>query len=226
MVDTLIPPPVSEPELLRRAHALCGLTAGELAARIGIFLPSDPVRAKGKVGELVERALGATAGSQDMPDFPRLGVELKTIPMDELGRVRESTHVCAIDLDRADEEEWEDSRVHRKLQRVLWFPVQAAPGENPAVRLLGRALIWSPTAEQQAVLRRDWESLTGALAVGGMDEISAHQGEALQIRPKAANAAARVEVLTPAGDLVSAMPCGFYLRARFTAQILWHLAAE
>ena len=219
----MIPPPRTETELMARARDLCGLTAGGLARRLGVRLPSDPIRAKGKVGELVERALGATAGSQDQPDFEELGVELKTIPMDALGRVRESTFVCAIDLETLEREEWASSRVLRKLRRVLWIPVAAAPGADPASRELGRALIWSPTMEQEATLRADWHLLMGELALGGVEQVSAHLGEALQIRPKAANAAVRVEVMSPEGIPVPTRPCGFYLRARFTADLLWDL---
>ena len=216
----MIPPPKSEAELLERAESLCGLTAGALARRLGVDLPADPTRAKGKVGELVERALGATAGSQDQPDFPALGVELKTIPMDALGRVRESTFVCAMDLDAVEQEEWAGSRVLRKLRRVLWIPVEAAPGADPGSRVLGRALIWSPSPEQEAILRDDWHLLMGEIALGGVEQVSAHMGQALQVRPKAANATVRVEVTTSRG-ITSSPPCGFYLRARFTAALMW-----
>jgi len=219
----LISPPNTEAELLERAESLCGLTAGNLARRLGVHLPSDSTRAKGKVGELVERALGASAGNQDQPDFPALGVELKTIPMDALGRVRESTFVCAIDLDTVEQEEWEDSRVLRKLRRVLWIPVAAAPGADPASRRLGKAQIWSPTTEQEEILRGDWLLLMGEIAVGGGEQVSAHLGQALQVRPKAANATVRVELTTSRG-ITTTRPCGFYLRARFTAALLWDLS--
>ncbi len=222
----MISPPTTEAELLARARDLCGLTAGDLARRMGVALNTDPVRAKGKVGELMELALGATAGNLDQPDFPGLGVELKTVSMDGLGRVRESTFVCTLDLEQVEREEWGESRVWRKLRRVLWFPVEAAPGEAPGTRRLGRALLWSPTPAQEAGLRADWEALTGAIAVGGIEEISAHMGEALQIRPKAANSSVKVDVITPEGILIPTVPCGFYLRARFTAEVLWNLAGE
>jgi DNA mismatch repair protein MutH len=216
-----VPPPGSEEELLRRAAALTGLTAGELARRLGRRLPGDTVRAKGSIGALLEQALGATAGSRDQPDFPGLGVELKTVPLDAAGRVRESTFVCALDLSRVDREEWAGSRVWRKLRRVLWMPVEAAGVGPPAARHLGRPLLWSPSAEEQAVLRADWMELTGRLAVGGVEELSAHLGQALQLRPKARDGSVRVEVPGPEGEPLPAVPMGFYLRARFTERVLW-----
>jgi DNA mismatch repair protein MutH len=199
------------------------MTVGELARSLGRSLPRDPVRAKGAVGELLERALGADAGNLDLPDFQDLGVELKTIPLDAEGRVRESTYVCYLDLDQVERAEWESSRVRRKLQRVLWFPVEWNPGGAPADRHLGTARIWSPSPEQEALLRGDWFELVGRIAVGAIDEITAHMGQVLQIRPKAATGSVRVDAPGPEGQLLATVPRGFYLRARFTEQVLWSL---
>lgn len=214
-------PPTSEDELLARARDLCGRSAGELADLLGLTLGPSPVRTKGLVGTLVEAALGASAGTRDEPDFPDLGVELKTIPLSLDGRARESTFVCTLDLHEVDREEWGKSRVLRKLRRVLWVPVLCAPGHPPARRRLGRACLWSPSPEEEAMLRADWEDLTGRIAVGGIEEVTAHMGRALQVRPKARSSADRVLTLTPEG-LIETVPRGFYLRARFSTNLLWH----
>lgn len=216
-----ITPPTDEAHLLRRARALVGLTAGQLADRLGQRLPTDTVRAKGRVGELAELALGATAGNLDQPDFPGLGIELKTIPVDAAGRVRESTYVCRINLEQVEREEWETSRVRRKLRRVLWLPVEAAGQGPPAGRRLGYPLLWSPDPQQEALIRGDWMDLLGRIAVGGIEEITAHMGQVLQIRPKAANASVQVEVPGAEGELLLTVPRGFYLRARFTEAVLY-----
>jgi len=217
---TLNPPDTIE-ELLERARALEGLTVEELARRLGRRATRDPVRGKGQAGELLELCLGANAGNQDQPDFQNLGVELKTIPLDDAGHVRESTYVCYLDLEGVHTEEWERSRVWRKLRRVLWVPVEHNPGGAPADRHLGTARLWSPSAEQEAVLRADWTEIVGRIAVGDIEAISAHLGQALQLRPKAPSAAARVEAPGPDGEVILTVPRGFYLRARFTEAILW-----
>ena len=215
-----IVPPRTEEELMARARALAGLSVGALAARLDQALRADVVRTKGRVGELVEAALGATAGSLDQPDFPHLGVELKTIPVDGSGRVRESTHVCYISLDEVEQEEWEDCRVWRKLRRVLWVPVEASTAGPLAERRLGHPVLWSPDEEQLEQIRGDWMDLIGCIAVGGIEEITAHMGQVLQIRPKAKNSSVTTEVLGPEGEVLSTVPRGFYLRARFTESIL------
>ena len=110
------PPPESIDELLARARALAGLRVSQFAAIRGA-----PLRTKGKVGEALERALGASPERGATLDFPQLGVELKTVPVTPEGRPRESTFVCAVQLSDADRAEWESSWVRAKLARVLWI---------------------------------------------------------------------------------------------------------
>lgn len=216
-------PPVSVDELLTRASMLDGLTLGDLADGLHRDLDIDPVRTKGQVGQLVEIALGATAGSLDLPDFPDLGVELKTIPLDRHGRVRESTFVCTVDLKRVGREEWDHSRLWRKLACVLWIPVETPPDLPTHRRHLGTPLLWRPTSAEQQLLRDDWSMIVGRIGSEGVEAVSAHMGRVLQMRPKAANAAARAPATGPEDEPIQAMPRGFYLRARFTEQVLWRL---
>jgi len=68
-------------QLLSQAQSIAGLTFGELADELHIPVPLDLKRDKGWVGMLLERALGATAGSKAEQDFSHLGVELKTLPI-------------------------------------------------------------------------------------------------------------------------------------------------
>ena len=68
---------------------------------------------------LVESAMGAYAQSKPVPDFEHLGIEMKTIPLNENGRPRESTHVCTVPLRELVGQRWKASTVHAKLQRDL-----------------------------------------------------------------------------------------------------------
>ena len=222
-----IPPPASHADLLERARALDGLTLGALAAELGQVLPAELLHGKGRVGALLELALGASGGNRDLPDFPELGVELKTIPADALGRVRESTFVCGINLCAAAREEWATSRARRKLACVLWFPVEAPSTAPLPERHLGTPRLWRPSPEEEALLCADWSLLMGRIAAGGLEQITAHLGEVLQIRPKARRAADRAPAARgPEGEALAEVPRGFYLRARFTERVLWRLSGE
>ncbi len=213
-------PPEDERALVRRAEALAGSSLAEVAAQLGLPVPEGLHRAKGWVGNLVEKALGASAGSRAEPDFPLLGIELKTLPVDAKGQPRESTFVCTIELSRIPEIEWHESRVKKKLGRVLWMPVQADPGLAIDRRRLGAPLLWSPDREEEAALRFDWEELAGQIARAGTESITAHFGRFLQVRPKAAHSRVRRTVVDAEGLAYSTNPRGFYLRTGFTRGLL------
>ena len=223
-MSTLLPgrptPPRSEEELMVRAKALAGLTLGEVARERGWPIPDSSRSGKGWPGQLIEDALGASAASLPEPDFQLIGVELKTIPVDAHGRPRESTYVCSVPLDDASTSTWEESNVRRKLARVLWIPLLCGDALPIGERRAGSPLLWSPDPEQESTLRADWEEFMELICVGRVDEISAHFGTCLQIRPKAASARSRRWAVGADGTPMPTLPRGFYLRTGFTAAIL------
>lgn len=210
-------PPRDEADLMRRAHALVGRSLESLSHDLQMDLKGNPVRLKGKVGELVERALGATGGSHRALDFPELGIELKTIPLDDRDTPRESTFVCAVSLVDADRAEWASSWVRAKLARVLWVPVQA---DLAGSRHFGRPLLWSPSVEQERGLWHDFDEIVGRVGAGDIEGLTARVGRWLQLRPKAAHGGVRTGAPGLDGEIVPTVPRGFYLRARFTGAIL------
>ena len=218
------PPPESVAELMLRANALAKHSIGEIAAALGIPLPSKPKRAKGFVGQLMELALGASPDAFDQPDFPHLGIELKTIPIGVNAHrliPRESTFVCSVSMATAGEETWEGSRLLRRLQRVLFIPIDAANIAALPHRYVHRPYLWQPCEEELAILRTDWEDLMGALGAGYTSSISAHRGRLLQLRPKARSSRVRT-IGTGEDGVAEVLPLGFYLRARATHAILVH----
>ena len=210
-----IRPPSTEDELRERARWLAGRTIDEIAAALGTQAPVSGVRGKGKVGGLVETALGASAGNAARPDFPDLGIELKTIPVDGRGAPRESTFVCTISLADADRSEWETSVARAKLRHVLFVPIVVS-SERADERRVGVPWLWRPTAPQEAVLRADFEDAMGVIGTGGIEALTARTGRWLQVRPKAATGSVRTISFGPEGEWISTVPRGFYLRASFT----------
>ena len=210
-------PPGSEAELLARARALTGVAVSELAAALELSLAAAPARRKGKVGELVELALGARGGGGALHDFPALGVELKTVPVDGAGRPRESTFVCAFAVADAAYADWATSRARAKLARVLFVPVVHDPLAPPR---LGAPLLWRPTAAQDQGLGADFDDLMGLIGVGAIEELTAHRGRWLQVRPKAVDGRPRACAFGPEGEWLPTVPRGLYLRARFVGAVL------
>ncbi len=213
-------PPRSEQELLDNAKLITGRKLADIARRLDWPLSPDQRHNKGEIGELIELALGATASSLPEPDFQLIGVELKTIPIQQDGRPTESTYVCRVPMDGATGQQWQDSLVYRKLARVLWVPIQAEREIPLAERRIGSPFLWSPDTGQAQTLQQDWEELMEKICLGEIDQLSARHGVALQIRPKAANRRALAEAIDSEGQRGQTLPRGFYLRSRFTGEIL------
>jgi DNA mismatch repair protein MutH len=210
--------------LLAQARALAGLTVGELAAALGTPPPARLGERKGWTGELLERALGASAGAEAAPDFPDLGVELKTIPLLPGGRPAESTWVTRVPLDpRRLAAPFAQSALGAKLACVLWVPVEARRADDRD-RRIGRALLWRPDAAERALLERDHEDLAALILAGRVDEITARLGEVLQIRPKGRDGRSRARALGEDGHPTWTSTRGYYLRATFTRRVLARLA--
>ncbi len=212
--------PTSLAELHDRAKALSGHSLAELASQAGLAVPADLKREKGWMGQLLEHFLGAQAGSRPEPDFPELGVELKTLPINRQGKPLESTFVSVAPYEGWQGVSWQGSHVRTKLSRVLWIPILAERGLAPAQRLIASPILHSLEAEEEALLRRDWEELVELLALGRFEEISAHKGHFLQLRPKAANGSVKTQARNAEGDWVAVQPKGFYLRSLYTAGLL------
>ncbi len=212
--------PESESELLRRARSFAGRSIGDVARTFELEVPSSLVRAKGFVGRLVETALGAEASTRPLPDFEELGVEVKTIPIDRRGLPLESTYVSRVSLAPSRDLVWNTSSLKAKLTRVLWVPVEGERTKRISARRFGTALLWSPSPDEEELLRADYEELVQLIALGFVDSITAHRGKILQIRPKAATSAARAPGVDDEGGKRLTLPRGFYLRSKFTASIL------
>ncbi len=142
----------------------------------GWFTPENLKRDKGWIGVLLEIWLGASAGSKPEQDFAALGVELKTIPVDSLGRPLETTFVCVAPLTGNSGVTWETSHVRHKLKRVLWIPVEGERSVPLAQRRVGSPLLWSPNEEEDRQLREDWEELMDMIVLGQVERITARHG--------------------------------------------------
>jgi DNA mismatch repair protein MutH len=213
-----VPPPRSERELLDRAEAIAGRTLAWVAGRHGMRAPADLRRAKGWPGTVLELALGATSASRAAPDFPHLGIELKTIPVTEAGRATEATYVCRAPLDPGDLGTWATSWVRAKLRRVVWIPIVG--GGAPGERIVGAPVAWTPSDEDDALLQTDWEDVAEMVALGELAQLDGRRGRVLQVRPKAADSSVTVATVGEDGEWVRETPRGFYLRAAFTTAIL------
>ena len=165
--------PTSIETLLQRAHQLTGQSFAQLAEDAGLVMPNDLKRDKGWVGMMLEQYLGASAGSKPLQDFPELGVELKTLPVDEFGQPLETTFVCVAPLVNTSGLNWLNSNVRNKLSCVLWLPIDGRRAVPLGQRVVGQPFLWRPTAEQDQALQRDWEEHMDRISLGEVEAITA-----------------------------------------------------
>lgn len=208
--------PSSEEELLARCALIEGLNFAQLAVLTQFPIPSEPSKRKGWAGCAIEIALGTTAGNLPLPDFNHLGIELKTVPLNEKGKPAESTFITSIPLLTIHQQIWLKSQCYQKLKRVLWVPLEGLRTINFEERRIGRAILWSPDQEEEKILEQDWLELTTMIGTGRLEEIDARMGEYLQVRPKAANARSLCYGFDSEGNKALTLPRGFYLRSSFT----------
>ncbi|HBY87012.1 MAG TPA: DNA mismatch repair endonuclease MutH [Colwellia sp.] len=212
--------PSSEQELMYNAQNLAGLTLGELAEQAGIVIPKDLTRNKGWIGLLLEHVLGASAGSRPEPDFPHLGIELKSLPINEQAKPLETTFVSVAPLTGLVGINWHNCYVRKKLARVLWVPVISPKGVPIHERIVGTPFLWSPNADEEALLAQDWQELTDMIVLGQVENIHGKHGQVMQLRPKAANNKARTQAFDRNGKPFMTLPRGFYLKINFTQGLL------
>ncbi|WP_392558667.1 DNA mismatch repair endonuclease MutH [Orbus mooreae] len=214
------PKPTSESMLMAKAREIAGYSLGDIAKSIDLPIPPDLKKKKGWVGQLLELYLGADAGSKAERDFAHLGIELKTIPINQLGYPLETTFICVAPLVENHGITWQSSHVKYKLNKVLWIPVEGDRAIPLAQRRVGSPILWQPSAEEEQQLKQDWQELMDMIVLGKIANITAKHGEFIQIRPKAANGKALTEAFNENGELIMTRPRGFYLKKQFTARIL------
>lgn len=211
--------------LLAHARALVGVELADLADQMGLPVPpvaAGPERTKGWSGQIIERELGVETNGGTGPDFVRLGIELKTVPVDDALKPRESTAVCQIDPIEIAGESWETSTARAKLARVLFVALQVpAQARSVGERRVAAVRLWSPSPEQEQLLRADFDLFVrDYFRRGRSGAITGHLGAVLQVRPKGKNAADQRDGYDETGAATRVGKCGFYLRPAFVASIL------
>ncbi len=214
-----IQPPQNLLELQQRCQEITGKTIQQVAYELALEPPANLLVAKGWLGHIVELYLGTSASSKAMPDFPHLGVELKTIPVDARLKPLESTYVCTVQTNMHTTT-WRESWVYKKLRTVLWAPVIGSKNTALRDRVFAAPLLWHMDPTTEHILQNDWEELMEMLVLGHATHITARYGTFLHIRPKAAHSKILVPYLDHEGEQYDLVPKGFYLRPAFTQNIL------
>jgi len=83
------------------------------------------IKNKGIIGNVIEECyFGIKQNSSMLPDFQKIGVELKIIPLIKHSKkiaVKERTKVCSINYITLAKEDWENSHAKNKLNKILFI---------------------------------------------------------------------------------------------------------
>lgn len=210
---------MNEQNLLNKCSNIEGLSFAQIAQSLNTMPSHTALMRKGWVGQALERLLGLKNNTLPGPDFKNLGIELKTLPLNQAHKPVESTFITGISLLNIHQETWQTSRCWSKLKKILWIPIEGDNNIPFLSRRVGKAILWSPSAKDTAVLQKDWTELTSYILLGRLDEIDAKFGEYLQIRPKAATGRSLTYAYDKHGQKNLTLPRGFYLRSSFTAKM-------
>lgn len=225
------PVPSNEEEMLQRLKLIAGRQIQELidlnlgGKKLNHFRTQNKIKSlessdpelpmdKGLWGRMIERALGVRESNVHGPDFPHLGIELKTLPIAD-GKPKESTFVTALSFRQAKRAKWLDSAVYKKLRRILFVPIEGSPKIPPLERRVGLGFLYSPSLEVDKQFEEDFENIMALVSEGYAESLTAKVGLFLQVRPKANNSQKRIMLKETLGETEQTKPLAFYLRRSF-----------
>ena len=111
---------------------------------------------------------------------------------------------------------------------MLWVALEVPPATprkrgqaSVGDRTVAAARLWSPSPEQEALIRGDFELIVREyFRTGRADQLTGHIGRVLQVRPKARNNKDTRAAYDSQGRRVHIGKSGFYLRPAFVGDIL------
>ncbi len=218
--NTRITPPQNFDELIANLNFIVGKSLTELAEFARLPVPIDTLHGKGFTGELIEQCLGASAANQSIPDFPELGLELKSIPVDDNLCPLESTFLCYAPLTGIRHYSFETSPLYSKITRVLFVLIRASRELDFDERVVLGYFFYTPTEEELNIVRNDFNELYELVKTGNVEKINARIGQIIQMRPKGANGKVLTECIGPNGEIIKTRPRGFYMRRAFTQKLI------
>lgn len=147
----------SEISILKYAKKLVGKTITQILE--GSSKKVD-IKNKGIIGTIIEEFyFGIKPNNSPLPDFEKVGVELKIIPLIKQTRkiaVKERTKVCSINYVKLIDEEWQTSHAKTKLNKIL-FIYYLYDKENIEASCVKKVDLWELGEDKsEIIIQGDW----------------------------------------------------------------------
>jgi len=134
------------------------------------------IRNKGVIGTIIEEYwFGIKPNSSPLPDFDKVGVELKIIPLIQQKTkiaVKERTKICSIDYKKLILETWDKSHAKEKLNKVL-FIYYLYDKDNIRNSLIKKIDLWELNqGNNEFIIKYDWLNVQQKVKDGYAHELS------------------------------------------------------
>ncbi|QJC29259.1 MutH/Sau3AI family endonuclease [Enterobacteriaceae endosymbiont of Plateumaris rustica] len=212
----------SEKILFLRASLIIGHSLNDIAKWLNYNnIPLNLNKDKGWIGKLIELCLlGIQQKNIFNQDIPQIGIEIKTIPIDEKGNTINNTFICSFPLINKNILIWKKSKLYNKLSKILWIPIITKSKNTPiGMRIIGNPIIWTPSKRDYKKIYNDWIELMKLLISGNIDYINHYNGTILLVKTKS-NKNKLIEIINQDNKIILTTPRAFYLKKKFTKTLL------
>ena len=142
---------------------------------------------KGLAGLIIEKEwFGIEQNSSQLPDFDKVGIELKIIPLKRTRNgivVKERTKICSINYMTLHNEIWEESHAKEKLNKILfvyYFPDTTNILDSKILKID----LWKLSKQTgELFLKDDWHFIQEKVIRGYAHELSSKDTDSLEASP-------------------------------------------
>lgn len=168
--------------IMEYANKLVGKTIDDI-----LYISSSgrevSIRNKGIIGNIIEEQwFGIKSNSSPKPDFEKVSVELKIIPLIQQKKklaVKERTKICSINYKKLVDETWEISHAKEKLNKVL-FVYYLYDKENIKNSEVKKIDLWElEEGNNELIIKNDWLNVQKRVIDGYAHELSESQSKIL-----------------------------------------------
>lgn len=207
--------------LLKNAIKISGYSLKELIKKSNFFISNNLKKDKGWIGKFLEKFLGSTSNNKREKDFPTIGIELKTVPINRQGKTLQDSFICMVHPIKGNNVTWEKSYIKYKLQKILWIPVQSDNNIPIMKRKICCPFLWSPNILENKILKNDWEEIMEKIFLGKIKNITLQKTMILKILSKGVNKISKTCAINEYGKKIKITPLAFYFKKKFTTELIY-----
>lgn len=168
--------------ILRYSQQMVGKTINDIL-KSTMCSSELSIKNKGIIGTIIEEYwFGIKPNSSPKPDFDKVGVELKIIPLIQQQKkiaVKERTKVCSINYAKLIYETWNESHAKEKLNKVL-FIYYLYDKENISNSQIKKIDLWHLNeGNNEFIIKHDWLNIQKKVVEGYAHKLSEKHSKVL-----------------------------------------------